>query len=136
MGGVRALDAVLPVISILIGAGITYYVNVRGRRRTYVEDLFNEAIAAVAVAEASIDYLAGAGRPKHLTDDEYTDLQKWMVTEGMKNWTLKVAAANEALARVLPYLPELAATLPLHLDADHRSGTDVIVMLKRGREAQ
>jgi hypothetical protein len=45
----------LPLLSTLLGGGITYWVNVRQRRRTYVEDLFNAAIAAVAAAEVSVD---------------------------------------------------------------------------------
>jgi hypothetical protein len=131
-----ALDAVLPLASTLLGAGITYSVNVRVRRRTYVEDLFNQAIAAVAAAEASVNYLSGTGRPQHLDDREYEELQKWMVTEGLKNWTIKCAAAGEALARVLPYHDELASLLPFQPDTDNRTAAETIAVLKRGLAAR
>lgn len=76
-----ALNVTLPLVSVLLGGAITYSLNVRTRRRSYVEDLFNQAIAAVA-ANASIDYLTNVGRPAHLSDDEYAELQKWLVLEG------------------------------------------------------
>jgi len=136
-GVMSAFDVLLPLISTLLGAGITYAVNVRDRRRTYVEDLFNQAIAAVAAAESSVNYTAGAGRPLHLTDAEYSDLQKWMVSEGLKNWVGKCADANEAVARVVPYHPELASALPLHLDVDRLGrAVELIAELKRGRDTQ
>lgn len=127
-----AFGVVLPLVSTLVGAGITYWLNVRVRRRNYVEDLFNEAIASVAGADASIDYLSNVGRPPHLSDDEYAELQKWLVTEGLKNWAVTVARANEALARVLPYQPDLAEVLPYRPDDAHREADRVIAVLKRG----
>jgi hypothetical protein len=51
---------VVPFVSIVVGAGITYVINVRQRRRNYVEDLMNAAIASVATAEVSVDFLASA----------------------------------------------------------------------------
>ena len=131
---VDVVDLVIPLASTLVGAVITYVVNVRVRRRTYVEDLFNRAIAAVAAADASVDFMAGVGRPKHLSDDEYDALQKWMVTEGLKNWTTKVAVANEALAQVLPYQPDIARWLPFHTDSGVRPAQDVIAALKLRRQ--
>jgi hypothetical protein len=58
---VSAADVVVPLASVLLGAAITYWLNVRTRRRTKVEDIFHDAIAAVAVAQASRGYTAGVG---------------------------------------------------------------------------
>lgn len=49
----------LPLGSTFLGAGITYWINVRNRRQTKREDVFHEAIGAVAVVEASRVTLTG-----------------------------------------------------------------------------
>jgi hypothetical protein len=63
--------AFVPVVSVLVGGGITYWLNVLARRRAHVEDQFNTAIAAVAVADASRHYLRSVGRPVGLSDAQY-----------------------------------------------------------------
>lgn len=52
----NALDAFLPLVSVLLGAGLTYWLNVRQRRRNAIDDIFAAAIAAVAVAAAGKHY--------------------------------------------------------------------------------
>ena len=47
------VSAVVPIASVFLGALVTYWVNVRTKRRSSAEDLVNAAIAAVAVAEAN-----------------------------------------------------------------------------------
>lgn len=127
------VDALLPLLAILLGAGITYWVNVRQRQRTYVEELFDSAMAAVSAAEVSVDFLAQAGQPQHMTDEDYATFQSWLVTENLKNWANKVREANEALARVLPYQPDIAAVLPFSPGADTRgTHTEVIRLLRQG----
>jgi hypothetical protein len=132
---VTALDAIVPILATLAGAGITYWLNVRVRRRTYVEDLFNQAIAAVAAADVSVDYQSGVGRPPHLTDTDYAELQSWFVTEGLKNWSQRQDQANVAIARVLPYKADLKRFLPFQVDVDHREqAADAIAALKEGAD--
>lgn len=128
------LSALLPLVAVLAGAGITYWINVRQRRQNYIEDLFNAAIAAVSSAEASVDYLASVGRPTYMSDEGFAELQKWIVMEGMKSWATKQAQANAALARVLPYQPDLADLMPFRPDAGNR-GTHIAVIecLRAGR---
>lgn len=63
--GMQALIILLQIVSIFVGAAITYVMNVRQRRRTYEEDLVNAAIAAVAAAEISVDYIASVGQPAY-----------------------------------------------------------------------
>lgn len=125
------LNALLPFAAILMGAGITYLINVRQRRRNYVEDLFNLAIAAVSAAEVSVDYLASVGRPTYMSDEDFATLQSWVVMEGMKNWATKVSEANEALARVAPYLPGLVAMIPFSPDDSHRGTHEPIIAALR-----
>lgn len=114
------LDALVPIVSLFIGSGITYWVNVRSRRRTYVEDLFNQAIAAVAAAEASVDFTSNVGQPAHMSDADYASFQSWLVTEGVKNWSIKLSEANLALARVAPYRPEIEQRMPFSPGAERR----------------
>ena len=121
----------LPLASTLLGAGITYVINVRQRRRTYHEDLVNAAIAAVAAAEISVDYLASLSQPQHMSNEDFKEFQRWLVTEGVKAWATKVAQANEALARVVPYKPDLAALLPFTPDASHRGTHAAIISALR-----
>jgi hypothetical protein len=63
--------ALVPVLSVLAGAAITYWLNVRTRNRTRIEDIYHDAIAAVAVAAASKDFITQVGRWHGATDDEY-----------------------------------------------------------------
>jgi hypothetical protein len=67
MGWVAA--AVVPILSVGLGAWITYALNVRTRRRTYIEELFDKAISAVSVADASVDFTTTMARPVHLSDE-------------------------------------------------------------------
>ena len=69
----------------------------------------------------------------HLSDDEFAALQKWLVTEGLKNWATRISEANAALARVLPFQPALADLMPYSPDAKNREAADrVIAVLRRG----
>jgi hypothetical protein len=43
-----AFNAILPLVAVLFGSLITYWINVRTRARSKVDDAFREAIAAVA----------------------------------------------------------------------------------------
>jgi hypothetical protein len=125
------LNAILPLVAIFAGAAITYWINVRQRRRTYIEDLFNAAIAAVSAAEISVDYLASVGHPTHMSDEDYAKLQSWVAMEGMKNWATKVSQANDALAHVLPHQADLAAMLPFSPDDSHRGTHEPIIAALR-----
>jgi hypothetical protein len=125
------VSTVLPLASTLIGAGITYAINVRVRRRTYQDDLVNSAIAAVAAAEASIDFIATVTRPVHMTAEDFGEFERWLVAEGMKTWATKVAQANQALARVLPYKPGLEPLLPFKPDAGNRGTHEAIIAVLR-----
>jgi len=127
------VSAVVPFASVLIGAGVTYWLNVRSRRRSYVEDIFNHAISAVAVADASRHFLAQVARPKHMTEEAYGELLAWIARTTIENHLQRCADAREALARVLPFEPEIRS---LYQDAqaitDHP--TEVLEVLTAARE--
>lgn len=126
------LDVLLPLVSILLGAGITYWVNVRSRRRTYVEDLFNQAIAAVAQAEASQNYIAGLAPWKGATVEEHEQFLSQLGREASLNHVRKAAEAREAIARVLPYQPGLSAFYQDDPHAVYRRAPEIIALLRQG----
>ncbi|MEV0273280.1 hypothetical protein AB0H43_31300 [Hamadaea sp. NPDC050747] len=48
-----AMSALTTIASVLLGAALTYWMNVRTRRRTAAEDTVDAAIAAVALVEVN-----------------------------------------------------------------------------------
>ncbi len=101
------IGVVLPLVSALVGAGLTYFLNVRYRRRTNIEDLFNAAIAAVAVADASKHYSPGVSRPEHLSDKDYRELRSGLGRNAVEAHFRRAAEAREAVARVVQYEPKV-----------------------------
>jgi hypothetical protein len=99
------IGAVVPLFSALMGLTLTYWINVRTRKTTFIEDLFNNAIAAVAVADASIDYIRGIARPAEMPEDDHRDLLVNMARAAVENNIKRTTEAREALARLLPYAP-------------------------------
>lgn len=127
-------NAVLPLLSVLLGAALTYWLNVRTRRRTYIEDLFNAAISAVAICDASKNYLRRVGRPPELSDDDYRTLLSNIALKAVENHTQRAAEAREAVARVLQYEPRVQ---PFYNDAEAITSrpAEVIALLTEARAA-
>ena len=102
------LNATLPLVSVLLGAGITYWLSVRQRRRSAVEDLFTQAIAAVAAADASPNYVSYVAYSQTtMTSEEHNAFVKELGREAALNHVRKMADARQALAQVIPYRPDL-----------------------------
>jgi hypothetical protein len=101
------VSALVPLVSVLIGALITYQLNVRTRKRTFVEDRFNEAIAAVAVADASQHYISSVSQPQWMADEQYRKLLADVNKVAIENHLKRAGDAREAMARVVMYLPEI-----------------------------
>ena len=103
------MAAVVPLASVLLGAGVTYWLNVRSRRSNRIEDLFDAAIGATAVADVSLHYahLSGFGRPPGITDQDFQALGEQLVRDGLNNYFKRASEAREAIARVLPYEPRV-----------------------------
>ena len=78
-----------------------------------------------------MDFMAAVSRPSHMSDRDHQQVQSWMRVEGLKNWVTKVAQANEALSRVLPYRPDLVMLMPFSPDAGKRGTHEPIIQLLR-----
>lgn len=103
-------SAGLPFVSVLLGAGITYWTNVKQRRRTKVEDIFHEAIAAVAVASASREYWSDVLLPG-ASGQEQEDFNKEVRRVALWDAIKANAQARAAVARASAYDPSLQAFL-------------------------
>jgi hypothetical protein len=97
------VSTVTPLVSVFVGAGLTYWFNVRMRRQNFVEDLFNEAVTAVAVADASKHYLRSVAQPPALPDRQYRELLADIAKTAIENHTRRTGEAREAIARVMQY---------------------------------
>lgn len=101
------LAVVLPFLSVGIGAWITYRLNVRDRARTRIEDILHDAIAAVAVAAATFNYVSGAAPWRGATEAEWAEFVAALNREGYGRHLRAVADARSALARASAYEPTL-----------------------------
>jgi len=101
------MNATVPLASVLIGAGLTYWLGIRTRKRTFVEDLFNEAITAVAVADASQHYIRDVTQPQALSVEEYVEVRKQVARVAIENHARAAGEARAALARVLQHEPRV-----------------------------
>ena len=105
-------NIIIPIVAVLVGAGITYWLNVRQRRRNLVDDYFNEAMAAVSVAASRTSYLWRGDKwhPK-VSDKEQIEFEKEVHREGTLRYFLAVGVARDAVAKCLPYRPSLSRYL-------------------------
>jgi hypothetical protein len=126
-----AVDAIVPLASVLLGAGITYALNVRTRRRDKADDVIHDAIAALAVAVTSHDYISGVGPWQGATDDEHRAFLTELSREANHDYVRAVAAARAAIARASAYEPELRrfASVPPTELVEH--GDEITGVLRR-----
>lgn len=102
------VDVLVPFLSALAGAFVTYRVNVRARRDNQIEDAFDSAIAAVSVADVSSHYRRYTGSPlPGLTAAAHEEMQTTIIRSGVENHFRRAAEAREALARVMHHAPAL-----------------------------
>lgn len=126
-------DVLIPLASVLLGAAITYVLNVRARRRNHVEDLFNDAVAAMSLAISTHSYVPGYGKwHPEVTEDERVELEKEMAREATISHIRAIGAARDAVAQCIPYQPALRALLdePVLYFRDHAD--EIIAQLRRG----
>lgn len=125
------LNAVVPLLSVLVGAAVTYLINVRSRRSNRIEELFDSAIGATAIADVSLNYshLSGIGRPQGISEQDFQDLGRQLILEGLKNYFKRATEAREAIARVLPYDLRVKAYYenPIFVDEQIREVLDILV---------
>ena len=101
-----AFNAILPLVAVLLGSLITYWVNVRTRARNKVDDAFREAIAAVAEADSrgSVDNFSWDGA----SEDESAKVLVQYRRDSMLKYVQALADARAAVARASVYDPTLA----------------------------
>jgi hypothetical protein len=104
---VNALNAALPLISVLIGSAITYLLNVRTRRLSKIDDLFHDAMAAVALVVARQKWVNSVSVIEGSQLQERDALWAQLDREGVENYARSIADARAALARASAYAPEL-----------------------------
>jgi hypothetical protein len=97
------IDALVPLCSVLLGALVTYWVNVRARRRSAAEDVVNAAIAAIAIAEAYGSNATYLDQPDWIPAAEVEALQRRLVLTAMEQHNVRGQEARAALARVLVF---------------------------------
>ncbi|MDB4872835.1 MAG: hypothetical protein JWL97_3839 [Gemmatimonadales bacterium] len=95
------VSAAVPLISVLLGALVTYRVNVRSRRRSSAEDLVDAAISAVAVAEANQSLSSRVKPPPGFDHDEADNLRQRLIWTAIENHNVRTHEAREALAKVI-----------------------------------
>lgn len=128
-----AMQMLISAAGVGMGAAITYMVNVRDRRRRHVEQLFNDAIAAVAAAEAAMQFINNVPSEAGLSSARAADLEQDLREESYRRFVQLVALAREALAKVVPYREDLR---PYVVDQSsvYRSAEQVTAELKKGPE--
>src|SRR5437016_1402507 len=102
-----AFNAILPLVAVLLGSLITYWVNVRTRARSKVDDAFREAIAAVAEADSRgkwLDNWSWDGA----SEDESAEVLVQYRRDSMLKYVQVLADARAAVARASVYDPTLA----------------------------
>lgn len=101
-------EALVPFASVLLGAFITYWTNVRTRRRTRFEDMLHEAMEASALASANHHVLSG-GLPllTNATSSEQREHDVSLAIEQQTDFVRSVRAGRAALARLSVHVPEL-----------------------------
>ena len=97
------LDTVLPFLTLLVGGLIAYWVNVRTQRRAKIDEVFHEAIAAVAISESRRNFITGAGPWTGASDDEVAAFGGRLEREGQERFASSVADATAAIARASVY---------------------------------
>lgn len=103
----RILVVLLPFTSVLLGAAITYVFGVRTRRRSKIEEIYHDAIAAVAIAHAAHDFMADFNPWPGASPDEAREISSLLAREGNLNYARAVAEARASLARASAYDPTL-----------------------------
>ena len=127
------LDALVPLGSVLLGAAITYWLNVRSRRRTLVESYFDQAVAAVALVISTISYVPHYGKwHEAVSEKERIELEKEVAREATLNHMRALATARDAVAKCVPFRPTLERFLeePVLYFQDHAQ--EIIAELRKG----
>lgn len=125
----------MSLLGVAAGAIITYTVNVRSRRREFVERLFSDAIADVAAAQAAMQFINSVPPEVKLTAERAADLEMTLREEGYKRFVQLVAQARVSLAQVVPYRDDLRPYLS-SISGVFESADPIIAELRQGPQEQ
>ncbi|WP_188037099.1 hypothetical protein [Actinotalea sp. JY-7885] len=121
-------DIVVPLLSILVGAVITYAVNVADRGRRRVEDVLAHAIGAVATVIATSDFVQRVEwQGASPADQKAMDAE--VARDSVRAWVKAVADARVAVAHASAYVPELAVRLRASPNAFTRDADETLALL-------
>jgi hypothetical protein len=127
-------SAVVPLISIAVGASVTYWLNVRARHSTQFEDIINAAITAVAVEEASRSAITRVVADQ-LDPADRTELQAAVIRAAIENHNVKNMQAREAIARVMT-IDRSVRSYYLDPDTVSERSAEIIDHLSRLRDSR
>lgn len=132
--GSLALNVLTPLVSVLLGAALTYWLNVRTRRRSAAEDLVNAAIAAVAIVEANASLGPRVVAHEVVDPERGRKIAADLILSAIENHNKRGLEAREALARVLAIDDRVR---PYYLDEDavFDRSEEIIAVLKQIRSA-
>jgi hypothetical protein len=125
------VGAVLPFVSALVGAAMTYVLNIRGRRRTERDGVSHSAIAAVAAAQASADYVSDAPPYAGASAEEHERFLLEIRREGLAEFCRRHGEARTSVARASAYVPRLASFAALPITEFLRRSDDLMVELRK-----
>lgn len=120
---------VVPLVSILVGAAITYAVNVADRRHRRVEDVLAEAIGAVSSVIATQVFLQHVDW-QGASDADRVALDGEVARDSVRAWVKAVADARVAVAHASAYVPELAVRLRASPAAFTRDAEETVRLLR------
>lgn len=104
------LSALLPFVSVLVGAALTYFLNVYQRRRNSVDDKFLAAEAALSTVRARKDWVAEFEiNGTTFSGAESDGFKKKVALEAAELYLHALGDAREAVAKCVPYRESLEA---------------------------
>lgn len=106
---IEAMDALLSLVAVLVGAGITYVFNVRSRRDQKIEDAFHRALASVGALQASQQFVTDTGLGGgSLTPSTQVRLAEELQVDGHKQFAVALRTARIDVAAAGAYDEELS----------------------------
>lgn len=123
------MSALTTIASVLLGAALTYWMNVRTRRRTAAEDTVDAAIAAVALVEVNSRMAPQIVLPEGIDDTVGLELYRELALAAIAQHNRRGGEAREALARVF-VLDERVRPYYLDEDAVYAVPEEIVALLR------
>jgi len=125
------LSAGLPALGTFVGAGITYVTNVRTRKRTKEEEIYHDALGAMAQFIGAKVFMWRVGTADNpMTVEEQRDLAANLAEDGLTKYAEAQGRARAALARASAYDGSLLGYLEIDSETFAASGGEIIGRLR------